>query len=88
MISYRFRRSHPAQARVVARATLVRLCYLHAGETAVSQYLAGIGRKGGKKSRRRLSSDQARDMVRVCDLRRAFAEYYARCFWYCALTPI
>ena len=51
-------------------------------ETSVSQYLAVIGRKGGKKSRRRLSSDQARDMVRVRELRRAFREYYARCFWY------
>ena len=51
-------------------------------ETAVSQYLAVIGRKGGKKSRRRLSSDQTRDMVRVRELRRAFREYYARCFWY------
>ena len=51
-------------------------------ETSVSEYLAVIGREGGKKIRRRLSSDQARDMVRVRELRRAFREYYARCFWY------
>ena len=51
-------------------------------ETSVSRYLSAIGRKGGKKSRRQLSSEQARDMVRVRELRRAFREYYARCFWY------
>ena len=51
-------------------------------ETSVSRYLAAIGRKGGKQSRRRLTSEQARDMVRVRELRRAFREYYARCFWY------
>ncbi len=51
-------------------------------ETSVSRYLSVVGRTGGKKSRRQLSSDQARDMVRVRELRRAFREYYARCFWY------
>ena len=51
-------------------------------ETSVSQYLAVIGRKGGRKSRRQLSSEQAREMVRVRELRRAFREFYARCFWY------
>ena len=51
-------------------------------ESSVSDYLAAIGRKGGKKSRRQLSSDDARDMVRVRELRRAFREFYARCFWF------
>ena len=51
-------------------------------ERSVSQYLAEIGRKGGKRSRRQLSSQEARDMVRVREIRRAFREFYARCFWY------
>ena len=51
-------------------------------EPSVSHYLAAIGRIGGKKSRRRLSSEEARDMVLVRELRRAFREFYARCFWY------
>lgn len=45
-------------------------------------YLARIGRKGGAKSRRRLSSADARDMVRVREARRAFREFHAQCFWY------
>ena len=41
-----------------------------------------MGRRGGTKSRRALSPDQARDMVRVREARRAFRDYYAQCFWY------
>jgi len=48
----------------------------------VSAYLAAIGRKGGKKSRRRLSSETARDMVRVREARRLFRKFYAQCFWF------
>ena len=48
----------------------------------VTAYLSEIGRKGGKKSRRRLSGDDARNMVRVREARRAFREYHAQCFWY------
>jgi hypothetical protein len=48
----------------------------------IRSYLAEIGRRGGRKSRRRLSSDQARDMVRVREARRAFLEFRAQCFWY------
>ena len=48
----------------------------------VSAYLAEIGRKGGKKSRRRLSPEDARNMVRVREARRAFREFHAQCFWY------
>ena len=50
--------------------------------TSISQYLAEIGRKGGRKSRRHLSSEDARDMVRVREARRAFRTFYAQCFWY------
>jgi len=48
----------------------------------VSAYLSEIGRKGGKKSRRRLSPEDARNMVRVREARRAFREFHAQCFWY------
>ena len=45
------------------------------------QYLAEIGRRGGRKSRRRLDPETAREMVRVREARRAFREFYATCFW-------
>ena len=48
----------------------------------VSRYLAEIGRRGGLKSRRALSSEEARHMVRLRDARRAFRKFYAQCFWY------
>jgi hypothetical protein len=47
----------------------------------VRKYLSAIGQKGGKKSRRVLSPEEARDMVRVREARRAFKKFYARCFW-------
>ena len=50
--------------------------------TEIRDYLARIGRKGGQKSRRRLSPEGARDMVRVREARRAFQRFYAQCFWY------
>ena len=34
------------------------------------------------RSRRTLSSADARDMVRVREARRAFREFHAQCFWY------
>jgi hypothetical protein len=48
----------------------------------VRAYLARIGRKGGEKSRRFLSPDEARNMVRVREAQRAFHRFYAQCFWY------
>jgi hypothetical protein len=49
--------------------------------SSVRKYLAEIGRKGGLKSRRTLSPETARDMVRVRQARRAFRKYYGKCFW-------
>ena len=49
---------------------------------ALREYFARIGRKGGIRSRRELSSAQARDMVRVREARRAFRALHAQCFWY------
>jgi hypothetical protein len=48
----------------------------------VSEYLARIGRKGGIKSRRHLSPEEARNMVRLRETRRAFHRFHAQCFWY------
>lgn len=47
----------------------------------VRRYLADIGRRGGRKSRRRLSSETARDMVRVREARRAYKRFHTTCFW-------
>ncbi len=44
-------------------------------------YLAEIGRRGGRKSRRTLDSETARDMVRVREARRAYRRFHTRCFW-------
>jgi hypothetical protein len=48
----------------------------------VRAYLSEIGRKGGAKSRRVLSPDEARNMVRIREAQRAFRRFYAQCFWY------
>ncbi len=47
----------------------------------IRKYLAGIGRRGGLKSRRTLDPETARNMVRVREARRAFRRFYADCFW-------
>jgi hypothetical protein len=50
-------------------------------ETTVKEYLAEIGRRGGRKSRRVLDSETARAMVRVREARRADRRFHANCFW-------
>ncbi|MFQ5679188.1 MAG: hypothetical protein ACE5HP_06985 [Gemmatimonadota bacterium] len=47
----------------------------------VHRYLAEIGARGGRKSRRTLDPDTARAMVRVREARRAFRRFYNTCFW-------
>jgi hypothetical protein len=47
----------------------------------IRQYLARIGAKGGRKSRRALDPETARAMVRVREARRAFRRFRAMCFW-------
>jgi hypothetical protein len=44
-------------------------------------YLAEIGRRGGRKSRRTLPPETAREMVRVREARRAYRRFYHQCFW-------
>lgn len=48
----------------------------------VRSYLAEIGRRGGLRSRRSLSHEQARNMVRVREAKKAFAVFHTQCFWY------
>lgn len=45
------------------------------------KYLAEIGRKGGLKSRRTLSPEAARQMVKIREARRAYARFHTQCFW-------
>ena len=47
----------------------------------VRTYLAEIGRRGGRKSRRVLDPKTAREMVRVREARRAYRRFHAECFW-------
>ena len=47
----------------------------------VRTYLAEIGRRGGRKSRRDLDPETARAMVRVREARRAYRRFHAQCFW-------
>lgn len=55
---------------------------MYAPSASVRSYLAEIGRKGGKRSRRELSPEVAREMVRIREARRAFQRFHAQCFWY------
>ncbi len=48
---------------------------------AVKDYLSQIGRRGGRKSRRRLDSRTAREMVLVREARRAYRRFHTQCFW-------
>lgn len=48
----------------------------------IRRYLAEIGKRGGKKSRRVLSRHDAQEMVRIREARRAFRRYHAQCFWF------
>lgn len=50
-------------------------------DPAVRRYLSDIGRRGGRKSRRALSPEIARGMVRLREARRAYLRYQTSCFW-------
>ncbi|MBT3192888.1 MAG: hypothetical protein HN341_10070 [Verrucomicrobia bacterium] len=49
---------------------------------SVSAYLSEIGKRGGRKSRRHLSPEDARNMVRIREARKAFRQFHAQCFWF------
>lgn len=48
----------------------------------VSEYLARIGSRGGKKSRRGLTREQARRMVAVREAQKAYDTHRSEYFWY------
>lgn len=50
-------------------------------EQNIKSYLADIGRRGGRKSRRVLDPETARAMVGVREARRAYRRFHAECFW-------
>ena len=50
-------------------------------DVRIRSWLADIGRRGGKKSRRRLDPAKAREMVRIREARRAYRRFHAECFW-------
>jgi hypothetical protein len=50
-------------------------------EPTVKKYLAEIGRRGGRKSRRVLDPETAKSMVRVREARRLYRRFHAACFW-------
>lgn len=47
----------------------------------IRRYLAKIGARGGRKSRRVLDRETARTMVKVREARRAFRRFRTTCFW-------
>lgn len=47
----------------------------------IKSYLAEIGARGGRKSRRTLEPEAAREMVRIREARRAFRRFRVTCFW-------
>jgi hypothetical protein len=47
----------------------------------IKRYLAAIGSRGGRRSRRELDPETARAMVRVREARRAFRRFRTLCFW-------
>ena len=50
-------------------------------DETIREYLAEIGRRGGKTSRRTLDPQTARNMVRIREARRAYRDFHATCFW-------
>ncbi len=47
----------------------------------VRDYLSAIGRRGGKKSRRVLTQEDAKRMVRIREAKRAYRKFHTQCFW-------
>lgn len=48
---------------------------------SVKEYLSSIGRIGGKKSRRKLSSADAKKMLAVREAKKLYLKYHTECFW-------
>ena len=50
-------------------------------DSRLREYFVEIGRRGGRASKRVLSPETAREMVRVREARRAYRRFYHQCFW-------
>lgn len=50
-------------------------------DRSTRSYLASIGRRGGRQSRRALTTEQARNMVRLREAQRAYRRFHPACFW-------
>jgi hypothetical protein len=50
-------------------------------DLAVRRYLRAIGSRGGRAGKRALTREEARNMVKVREARRAFRTFHASCFW-------
>ncbi len=50
-------------------------------DTELRRHFSRLGRAGGQKSRRSLSSEEARAVVRVREARRAYRQFHTQCFW-------
>jgi len=50
-------------------------------DARLKSYLSEIGRRGGQRGRRVLSSEDARRMVRVREARKLYRVFHDRCFW-------
>jgi hypothetical protein len=44
-------------------------------------HLSQLGRIGGRKSRRQLTAEQARALVRIREAGRAYRRFHTQCFW-------
>lgn len=50
-------------------------------DKSIKKYLSLIGKNGGKKSRRILTKETAKQMVLIREMRRSFKKFHAMCFW-------
>jgi hypothetical protein len=50
-------------------------------DPTIRRYLRAIGSRGGRASRRELTREDARNMVKVREARRAFRRFHSSCFW-------
>jgi hypothetical protein len=50
-------------------------------KASLKKYLSEIGRHGGRASKRKLTAEDARSMVKIREAGRAYRKFHALCFW-------
>lgn len=50
-------------------------------EAKLRAHFSQLGRRGGQKSRRKLTTEQARTLVRIREAGRAYRRFHTLCFW-------